>query len=133
VEDEESGRSVWPSECIETFTFEAHSELEVFVEPPVQLSPVTLKPVRWWAVVWEIDRAYGGPEEGGWWFDTGTLVVKVPCVSSQEAENVADKLRERYAYNGSSSSVVYNGGDYSVGVSKNEPGEYFPEHRPHYA
>ncbi|CAG0982501.1 hypothetical protein RHIZO_01814 [Rhizobiaceae bacterium] len=23
---------------------------------------------------YEIDRAYGGPEEGGWWYDTGRLV-----------------------------------------------------------
>ena len=26
-----------------------------------------------------VDRAYGGPEEGGWWFDTGEL-VRLPRV-----------------------------------------------------
>lgn len=24
--------------------------------------------------IYEIDRAYGGPEEGGWWYDCGQLV-----------------------------------------------------------
>lgn len=23
---------------------------------------------------YEIDRIYGGPEEGGWWYDSGTFV-----------------------------------------------------------
>ena len=32
-----------------------------------------------WLAVYEIDRAYGGPEEGGWWFDTGRLVACVPA------------------------------------------------------
>ena len=32
-----------------------------------------------------IDRAYGGPEEGGWWYDTGTLERIVAIRHSEEA------------------------------------------------
>lgn len=31
------------------------------------------RPAKWWSVgVYETGRAYGGPEEGGWWYDTGS-------------------------------------------------------------
>ena len=30
--------------------------------------------MRYIIALYEIDRAYGGPEEGGWHFDTGELV-----------------------------------------------------------
>jgi hypothetical protein len=26
-----------------------------------------------WVNIYEVDRAYGGPEEGGWYFDTGEV------------------------------------------------------------
>jgi hypothetical protein len=33
------------------------------------------RPAEWWAVaVYTSDRAYGGPEEGGWWYNCGELV-----------------------------------------------------------
>lgn len=34
------------------------------------------KTPQWWTVaVYLVDRAYGGPEEGGWWYETGELVL----------------------------------------------------------
>jgi hypothetical protein len=33
--------------------------------------------VRWWVNVYEVGQGYGGPEEGGWWFDTGELQATV--------------------------------------------------------
>lgn len=36
-------------------------------------------PGQGWLAVYEVDRAYGGPEEGGWWFDCGRLVACVPA------------------------------------------------------
>lgn len=32
-----------------------------------------------WLAVYEIDRAYGGSEEGGWWYDCGRLVACIPA------------------------------------------------------
>jgi hypothetical protein len=28
-----------------------------------------------WVAAYDTNRAYGGPEEGGWWFDCGTLIT----------------------------------------------------------
>lgn len=36
-------------------------------------------PGQGWLAVYEVDRAYGGPEEGGWWFYTGSLVACIPA------------------------------------------------------
>lgn len=33
---------------------------------------------------YDIDRAYGGPEEGGWWYDTGQLVRVWRTLKSEE-------------------------------------------------
>jgi hypothetical protein len=29
----------------------------------------------YWVALFLVDLAYGGPEEGGWWYQTGTLVI----------------------------------------------------------
>jgi hypothetical protein len=29
----------------------------------------------YWVAIYLIDLAYGGPEEGGWWYQAGTLVI----------------------------------------------------------
>ena len=37
-----------------------------------------------------VDRAYGGPEEGGWWFDTGELVrLHRVCLTEAAAARLA--------------------------------------------
>ena len=33
------------------------------------------EPTLWWIALYLVDRAWGGSEEGGWWFDTGELVT----------------------------------------------------------
>ena len=61
--------------------------------------------MRYIIALYEIDRAYGGGEEGGWWFDTGELV----------------------------DSVLYDGGRYTAIVYEWTAPSAFPEVRPHYA
>lgn len=34
--------------------------------------------------VYEVGRAYGGPEEGGWWFDTGSPVAAIPVALTED-------------------------------------------------
>ena len=43
----------------------------------------------WHVTVYKIDRAYGGPEEGGWWYDYGTVLVDVTLKPQQYYEAVA--------------------------------------------
>lgn len=81
--------------------------------------------------VYEMDRIYGGPEEGGWWYDAGTVVL---CrqVPADQAEAVRDSLREEYPHTGKRYSVIYPGyGDYDVLID-DEPGKDFPLYTPHY-
>ena len=86
---------------------------------------------------YEVDREYGGPEEGGWWFDSGVLrrIVKV-CKSEDEAYRVArrantllDVLQRDLP---SVSSVLYTGGRYRAYVSENTAVVFYPESRPYY-
>lgn len=35
------------------------------------------KPDFYTVSVFLVDRAYGGPEEGGWWYDTGTPCTEI--------------------------------------------------------
>lgn len=86
----------------------------------------------WFANVYEVDRAYGGPEEGGWWYDTGEIKLSVPCLTWDGAWEVAEKLRKLYPHTGKSSSVIYDGGDYSVMVQQKR-GEDYPKHRMAYS
>jgi hypothetical protein len=87
---------------------------------------------------YEIDRAYGGPEEGGWWFDTGRL------------ERIARTFKSRdkaHAYAGRANrllsimqrdlrdvgSVLYSGGRYQAEVWDGPPAPFYPQNRPVYS
>ncbi len=81
--------------------------------------------------VYEVDRAWGGAEEGGWWYDTGIPVASVPFETLREAEAYHDAMEERFPNDHSSSSVIYAGGDYHVYIERSFARPY-PERRPHY-
>jgi len=61
---------------------------------------VTDRPAKWWSVgVYETDESYGGPEEGGWWYQTGvrTDEFKIRVFENlTEATNYLVVLREIY-------------------------------------
>lgn len=83
--------------------------------------------------VYEVDRIYGGPEEGGWWYDAGTAVVSRQ-VSEADSERVRAELEAKYPKGtgrNSCNSVIYQGGDYRVWV-ENHPAQDYPKVTPHY-
>lgn len=80
--------------------------------------------------VYEVWREYGGPEEGGWCFDAGSL-VKSRQVSESDVEATVSKLAEEYPNTGKYCSVIYTGGDYRIRV-ESEPGADYPAVTPHY-
>lgn len=89
----------------------------------------------WYVVVYEVDRAYGGREEGGWWYDCGEPVHQVVVVGDwADAVKVRDELRasEDWQDTGDVGSVLYSGGCYSVSV-EDKPGEAYPQSRPRYS
>ena len=58
--------------------------------------------------VYRITREYGGPEEGGWWYNDYQLVDsrEVEDAFSDEAESVKTKFQEKYQNDGDIYSVL---------------------------
>jgi hypothetical protein len=81
--------------------------------------------------VYEVYRRYGGPEEGGWYYDEGYLVYESSFASAEDAVTEAEWLRTAYPETGRYTSVAYSGGDYRVRVSRT-PGNDYPAERPRY-
>ena len=94
--------------------------------------------MKYTVAIYEIDRAYGGPEEGGWWYDTGTF-ERILCATNdrEHARRVCKRandliwslINER---NRSISSVCYAGGSFEAGVYEGLPPRAYPERRPYY-
>lgn len=88
------------------------------------------------------DKAYGGPEEGGWYYSTYepvqeyahlTKIVKTE-EESREACAVLRKYIEDHKLNEGRRSVdsVLSEGQYTVEVYENEYPCFHPKERPHY-
>ena len=80
--------------------------------------------------VYEVDRAYGGPEEGGWWYDSGECIHTETYSSKEDALAAQDVLAEKYPRTGCRYSVLY-GEDYDVFI-ESAPGTFFPLEIPYY-
>lgn len=94
------------------------------------------RPAKWWAVaMYEAGSAYGGPEEGGWWYNVGELI---------------EHHRIRFFDNYAEAKAYYNemwdlakewneeirGYDYHYvveGFTEMMPHHHFPEKRPYYS
>jgi hypothetical protein len=98
-----------------------------YVRQPDGLTPA------YFVGVYEVSRSYGGPEEGGWWFDCGELVLTVVAASTDEAETIKEHLREQDFPRTNKRSSVLGGEDYDIFISEGEmPAPFFPEERPFY-
>lgn len=85
--------------------------------------------------VYLIDRVYGGPEEGGWYFTAGecvrTIPVTCPRVANRVRPRVERVLEDWNRYRRSDIGSVLSEGKYVCSVDP-YPGKNFPEVRPHY-
>ncbi len=90
--------------------------------------------------LYETDRAYGGGEEGGWWYDCGEFIRAHTFMftSRRDACDRRDLLQERTDVIGNDprgsradlSSVTCEGRlCWNV---ESAPGQSYPDHRPHY-
>jgi len=80
------------------------------------------------------DRAYGGPEEGGWYFNTSELVdsVPLPAGGSYPHWRAECKMREVEMNEGRPSiSSVSSMGQYRIAIESHH-GKNYPKERPHY-
>lgn len=94
--------------------------------------------MRYIVALYEVDRAYGGPEEGGWFFATGELVRLLALAPTEDrAVSLADRanrlLERLQRHRRRVDSILYDGGRHTAIVYEWTAPPSFPEHRPHYA
>jgi hypothetical protein len=136
----------WCTKCYELAEVRLNAENpEQYKEPddpehtfaPDTDDPWSKERVPWHVSVYECDRAYGGPEEGGWWYDCGELKQTIPVMSDDISDDDIDELIEmmRKVYPEQTDygigSVLYSGGAYEV-YAEDKAGESYPKERPHY-
>jgi len=83
--------------------------------------------------VYLIDRCYGGPEEGGWWFDRGFPVASIPFESDDRAgaDKCAEQMRDRFPTTRERYSMAPRYDDHDVRIEREFAAD-FPVDRPRY-
>jgi hypothetical protein len=89
--------------------------------------------------VFLVDRAYGGPEEGGWWYDYGIPSEDHAHLTRwthnrKQADRATHKLEAQIAGDNEGRreiSSVLSDGEYRVCITLGQP-KPWPQHRPHY-
>lgn len=98
------------------------------------------EPTRYSIAVYELDQAFGGREEGGWWYTTGTLVrvLRVNIRNQERAYRICRRINSllhyRFERSGKRplSSVAYAGGYLAAEICEGNAPEHFPDQRPFY-
>jgi len=94
--------------------------------------------MKYTIAIYEIGLGYGGVEEGGWWFNSGTFERIVATTNDKtEARRICKRFNDwLYALindrNRDVSSVCYSGGSYEASVYKGLPPVAYPESKPFY-
>lgn len=86
-----------------------------------------------WMVIHEVHREFGGPEEGGWYYDTGEVEASIPLhdFDDEDIAMLHHLMKKAFPNTGSSSSVVPREAEYRITYSETR-GEDYPQVRPHY-
>jgi len=83
---------------------------------------------------YEVSRHYGGPEEGGWWFDAGTPLASVPCVTDEAVDEAKTHLQFLFgpAYEGNRDRHSVIGEENLEIFVEDTVATPFPAETPHY-
>lgn len=82
--------------------------------------------------VYALDQGYGGPEEGGWYYECGEPVASVPFDTLREAEAEQERLAKRFPTDTRFRySVRPQGTDHGIYIERHFAAP-FPEHTPRY-
>lgn len=79
-----------------------------------------------------VTRHYGGPEEGGWWYNAGEPLASVPIDDGQDPEPVREHLRSKFSDVNQGNIYSVRGGEEVQVYIEDEFAAYFPRERPHY-
>ncbi|QGH78213.1 hypothetical protein SEA_TRIBUTE_265 [Streptomyces phage Tribute] len=86
-----------------------------------------------WVNIHFVDRACGGSEEGGWWYNYGQCIEAWPCRSRKQAEKLVKWAKAQRRYQGSSRSlysVNHRMGDTVTIEIQNHEGSDWSDYRP---
>jgi hypothetical protein len=97
-----------------------------------------------WVCVYDVDQAFGGPEEGGWWYETGyPLFQYARCFNSRHSEEEIERFRVRLfgvckrlnKHEGRRYPIssVASEGQYMVRTTEGELPAPYPSRRPYYS
>ena len=83
--------------------------------------------------VYLVDRCYGGPEEGGWYYDAGAPIYSHKLERGERARDLVERFERRFAHLAGryGRSSVIGGPDVEVRIER-EPAKAFPAVRPVY-
>jgi hypothetical protein len=84
---------------------------------------------------YEVNRAYGGPEEGGWWYDFGRPLGSILVEDNKDEIKAAkEKLKAIFgpAYENNRTRFSVLGEDNLEIYVQDHPAATFPSERPHY-
>lgn len=84
--------------------------------------------------VYLVDRAYGGPEEGGWWYGCGELVqsIGVPARKAKRCQERVQKVLDKWnSERRSNINSVLSEGRFELSVDSDR-GVSYPQYRPYY-
>ena len=94
--------------------------------------------MRYVLAFYEIGMAYGGPDEGGWWYKAGELkriyrTVPNEAAACRQADR-GNRLLERLERGlPPLSSITYHGGRHELIAFETVPPQRFPADRPVYS
>ena len=79
--------------------------------------------------VYEVTRHYGGPEEGGWWWNARAHITSYRC-RKEDRDELCKKLSEEYVNEGNIYSVL-GGVEYEF-HREFVAGQFRTKRKPHY-
>lgn len=99
-----------------------------------EVKPTSGRAAQWWCVaVYETDRRYGGPEEGGWWYTSGELAEHAKIRFFDRYKDAYDYSQEMWAWCFEENK---DRGDLRLAVrafTEQMPDTHFPKTRPYYS
>ena len=92
---------------------------------------------RYIVSIYMIDKRYGGPEEGGWWYNIGDLVRTMHVFGNEGAayaycNRLNDKLGTTLNKGRRPISSVLSTGRYAAKVHENHAPLHYPGSQPYY-
>ena len=84
---------------------------------------------------YELNKSYGGPEEGGWWYTTGIALASIPVRNTEQEEAAKQllehRLRQDYAKGNRNLGSVNCEGVLEI-RTQDHTARDFPQERPRY-